>query len=474
MSILSLSSSIALTVVKRVTTPTFYQIYKKKSTEEFQSLPYVVALFSSMLWIYYALVKKDASLLLITINSFGCVIETIYLAIFLIYAPSKTRLWTIKLLLMLNVFGFGAMLLSTLYLTTGSKRLTVIGWICLVFNISVFAAPLCIIKRVIKTKSVEFMPFSLSFFLTINAVMWFFYGLLLKDYYVAMVLYLIYRNAKTPDLPMKLQELNSHTIDVGKLSRMEPSEPNHVTKNGNVISFMVFLAPLPTFYQIYKKKSTDGFQSLPYIVALFSSMLWIYYALVKKDASLLLITINSFGCVIETIYLAIFLIYAPSKTRLWTIKLLLMLNVFGFGAMLLSTLYLTTGSKRLSVIGWICLVLNISVFAAPLCIMKRVIKTKSVEFMPFSLSFFLTINAVMWFFYGLLLKDYYIALPNTLGFLFGIIQMVLYLIYRNAKPQGLEEQTKVQELNGHIIDVVKPNHVTKNGPVPVIETASNV
>lgn len=243
---------------------------------------------------------------------------------------------------------------------------------------------------------------------------------------------------------------------------------------GNVISFMVFLAPLPTFYQIYKKKSTDGFQSLPYIVALFSSMLWIYYALVKKDASLLLITINSFGCVIETIYLAIFLIYAPSKTRLWTIKLLLMLNVFGFGAMLLSTLYLTTGSKRLSVIGWICLVLNISVFAAPLCIMKRVIKTKSVEFMPFSLSFFLTINAVMWFFYGLLLKDYYIALPNTLGFLFGIIQMVLYLIYRNAKPQGLEEPTKVQELNGHIIDVVKPNHVTKNGPVPVIETASNV
>lgn len=249
---------------------------------------------------------------------------------------------------------------------------------------------------------------------------------------------------------------------------------------GNVISFMVFLAPLPTFYQIYKKKTAKGFQSLPYVVALFSSMLWIYYALVKKDASLLLITINFFGCVIETIYLAIFLTYATNKTRLSTVKLLLLLNVFGFGAMLLSTLYLTTGSKRLSVIGWICLVFNISVFAAPLCIIKRVIKTKSVEFMPFSLSFFLTLNAVMWFFYGLLLKDYYIALPNTLGFLFGIIQMVMYLIYRNAKTQALEEPTKLQELNGHIIDVVKlsprvpsdPNNVTKIGVVT--ETANNV
>jgi len=71
-------------------------------------------------------------------------------------------------------------------------------------------------------------------------------------------------------------------------------------------------------------------------------------------------------------------------------------------------------------------------------------------------------------------------LPNTLGFLFGIIQMVLYLVYRNAKPKTLEEPTKLQELNGHIVDVVKlgtmapsePNHVTKSGAVT--ETASNV
>ena len=30
-------------------------------------------------------------------------------------------------------------------------------------------------------------------------------------------------------------------------------------------------------------------------------------------------------------------------------------------------------------------------------------------------------------------------LPNTLGFVFGIIQMVVYLIYRNATPVKAKE-----------------------------------
>lgn len=220
---------------------------------------------------------------------------------------------------------------------------------------------------------------------------------------------------------------------------------------GNVISFMVFLAPLPTFHQIYKKKSTDGFQSVPYVIALFSSMLWIYYAMLKKDANLL-ITINSVGCVIESIYIMLFLFYATKSARIPTVKLLLLLNVFGFGLMLLLTLYLAKGEKRVHIMGWICLVFNITVFAAPLCIMRQVIETKSVEYMPFPLSFFLTLGAVTWFFYGLFLKDYYIALPNTLGFLFGVVQMLLYAFYRKNKKVLKEPKLPAAE---HMIDAIK-------------------
>lgn len=201
---------------------------------------------------------------------------------------------------------------------------------------------------------------------------------------------------------------------------------------GNIVSFVVFLAPVPTFIRICKKKSTDGFQSVPYVVSLFSSMLWLYYASLKPD-EILLITINSVGCVVETIYIAIYIVYAPKQARIFTLRLLLLMNFAGFCVILLLSQLLVKGPNRARVLGWVCVTFSVSVFAAPLSIMKVVIRTKSVEFMPFSLSLFLTLSAVMWLLYGVLSRDLYVALPNILGFVFGVIQMVLYVIYKNYK-----------------------------------------
>ncbi|KAG9136223.1 hypothetical protein Leryth_003823 [Lithospermum erythrorhizon] len=212
---------------------------------------------------------------------------------------------------------------------------------------------------------------------------------------------------------------------------------------GNMVSSMVFLAPLPTFYSIYKKKSTQGFQSIPYVVALFSAMLWLYYASLKPNT--LLVTINTFGLFIETIYIGFFLFYADKKIKMETIKVLGLLVVAGFGLIVGLTHFLVKEVvTRGVIVGWMCLILSLCVFVAPLGILRQVLRTKSVEYMPFLLSFFLTISAVMWFFYGLLLKDYNIWIPNVLGFSFGILQMVLYVIYKDNK-KVIEEKKKVSD-----------------------------
>ncbi|XP_004153501.1 bidirectional sugar transporter N3 [Cucumis sativus] len=224
---------------------------------------------------------------------------------------------------------------------------------------------------------------------------------------------------------------------------------------GNIISFIVFLAPVPTFMRIYKKKSTEGFQSIPYVVALFSAMLWLYYASFNPNETLL-ITINSVGCLIETIYLAIFIVFAPKQIRVSTLRFVLLLNFGGFCIILLVTHFLVHGSNRVKVVGWICVAFSISVFAAPLTIIRLVIRTKSVEFMPFYLSFFLTLSATSWLLYGVFLKDIYIAVPNIPGFMFGIAQMILYLIYKKRET-AMEMQL--------------PQHSTDN--IVIVSAATN-
>lgn len=60
----------------------------------------------------------------------------------------------------------------------------------MVFNFPVVCSPL-ICKRtwqrtVVKTRSVEYMPFSLSFFLFLNGGVWSVYSLLVKDYFIGV------------------------------------------------------------------------------------------------------------------------------------------------------------------------------------------------------------------------------------------------------------------------------------------------
>ncbi|XP_048138433.1 bidirectional sugar transporter SWEET12-like isoform X2 [Rhodamnia argentea] len=191
-------------------------------------------------------------------------------------------------------------------------------------------------------------------------------------------------------------------------------------------------------------------------------MLWLYYASLKSESgAFLLITVNSVGCVIETIYIGLYLAYAPKQARMLTLRLLILLNFGGYCSILLLSHFLAKGSTRVQLLGWICVALSIAVFAAPLSVIRMVIRTKSVEFMPFSLSFFLTLSAVTWLLYGLFLKDLYVAGPNVLGVIFGVLQMALHAIYRKGNMTVMEEEKNdtsigklscdIQSCNAHAI-----------------------
>ncbi|KAF8401442.1 hypothetical protein HHK36_012381 [Tetracentron sinense] len=212
---------------------------------------------------------------------------------------------------------------------------------------------------------------------------------------------------------------------------------------GNIISVLVFLSPVGTFIRIVQHRNTEEFESLPYICTLLNSSLWTYYGLTKPGA-LLVATINGFGIAVETVYVILFLIYAPAKMKAKTAILVGILDVGFLGAVILVTRLSMHGDLRIDVTGFICAALNIVMYGSPLVAMRTVITTKSVVYMPFFLSFFLFLNGGIWALYAVLVRDYFLGVPNGIGFLLGTAQLVLYAIYRNGKASksrsdGLEE-----------------------------------
>ncbi|XP_076932425.1 bidirectional sugar transporter SWEET14-like [Bidens hawaiensis] len=223
---------------------------------------------------------------------------------------------------------------------------------------------------------------------------------------------------------------------------------------------MVFLAPMEVFWDVYKKKTTGKFKSLPYVVGLYSSMLWIYYAMLKGD-TMLMITIRAVGIILQTFYLCVFIFYAPKKPKMKSWKLIFLFIVIGFGLIVILTQFLTEGDQRVVRVGWVFLVLSsLCAFIAPLGGVIQAIKTKSVECMSILSILLVTLSSVTWFFYGILLGDISIVIPNVLGFTLGVIQIIICCVYKTKKPYidiSITEINKEQKVK----DPNKPDMVIK-------------
>ncbi|XP_022773687.1 bidirectional sugar transporter SWEET7b-like [Durio zibethinus] len=199
---------------------------------------------------------------------------------------------------------------------------------------------------------------------------------------------------------------------------------------GNVISFGLFLSPVPTFYRIHKKKAVEEFQPYPYLFTVLNCLFWMFYGLpfVKKD-NILVLTINSIGLGIELIYLTIYFIYANDQSKRRRIGIFLLIEVLFTAVIVVIAMLAFKFRHRHLFVGVVCDVFNIIMYASPLAIWKKVITTKSVEYMPFWLSVAGLANGICWTIYALIKLDVFILVSNGLGAIFGFIQLGLYGYY---------------------------------------------
>nr|GMC74398.1 bidirectional sugar transporter SWEET5-like [Ipomoea batatas]GME06672.1 bidirectional sugar transporter SWEET5-like [Ipomoea batatas] len=219
---------------------------------------------------------------------------------------------------------------------------------------------------------------------------------------------------------------------------------------GNIISCFLFLSPAPTFSKIIKSKSVQAFKVDPYLATILNCAMWVFYGMpfVHPD-SLLVVTINGAGLVIEAAYIIIFFIYSKPKQRKKIVIALIVEAIF-FAAIVTVTLTVLHGTKKRSaLIGIVCIVFNVLMYTSPLTVMKRVITTKSVKYMPFYLSLANFANGCVWFCYAFIKFDPYVLIPNGLGALSGLVQLVLFaMFYRTTNWDENESNNEVELSSG--------------------------
>ncbi|KAJ0246272.1 Bidirectional sugar transporter SWEET3 [Hirschfeldia incana] len=206
---------------------------------------------------------------------------------------------------------------------------------------------------------------------------------------------------------------------------------------GNGASVLLYTAPILTFSRVFKKKSTEEFSCFPYVMTLLNCLIYTWYGLPIVShlwENLPLITINGVGILLELLFIFIYFCYASpkEKVKVGVIFVPVVIVLFGVTAVI-SAVVFDEHRHRKSFVGSVGLVASISMYGSPLVVMKKVIETKSVEYMPFYLSFFSFLASSLWLAYGLLSHDLFLASPNMVGTPLGILQLILYFKYKNKE-----------------------------------------
>lgn len=205
---------------------------------------------------------------------------------------------------------------------------------------------------------------------------------------------------------------------------------------GTCAAVLLFIAPWKTFQRIITNKSTEEFPSFPYVSTLLNCSVWVFYCLpsITPNRPSPLVT-NLIGLVFQTGYLFVFVKYARDKAKA---QVQIQLAVYAVFMVLFvsSILLFLPATSRSFVVGLFATVFTVVMFGAPLSALAVVLRTRSVEFMPLSLSLMGFSCSATWTLYGLYVQDIFVIVPNVLGMILGIIQLAIYFSVSSSQKRG--------------------------------------
>ena len=217
---------------------------------------------------------------------------------------------------------------------------------------------------------------------------------------------------------------------------------NFIGSIAMIFCIIYFISPIYEISKLIKKQiKTNAMPYLIYFCTILNTETSVLYGILVKSWPFYIC--NGVGCVLNIIYLIIFILNCK-KTPIKKEYLILMLLTLVFGSFF-GFLFLV---KNLNVCGTISSFLNTFMIFAPFQKVSDSFKYKDNKFIPVSITLFLFLSCLFFMIYGLMKDlDLYITVPNILGVLFCCSQIFIWFYFEiknkeNNENNNFEEEKK--------------------------------
>jgi len=205
---------------------------------------------------------------------------------------------------------------------------------------------------------------------------------------------------------------------------------NHVANGiALVASFLVivmWLAPVRDVwtakYSIFRTKSTENVATgFGYVSGVFNCLLWDMYAINRLDTMVVPFIVNCVGFALNVSFVICYWYYASlrqARAMRYQFFALVFFTIAAIGV------WVYEGNNNM--VGYFAAFVNILMFFGPLAAAGDVIRarnTRGMSLLPMIMTLF---SSMVWFIYGVYIKEIPAMIPNGLGMVFGVAQLILY------------------------------------------------
>jgi uncharacterized protein with PQ loop repeat len=210
------------------------------------------------------------------------------------------------------------------------------------------------------------------------------------------------------------------------------------------LALILSSSPLKTIIESDKKNELGSYNPLPSVAFFMTNVIWVIYGSMLKDV---IVTIINCLMLIINLFIVSRSYKLCSASKRLEMDILILVYLTGILCFSLIFIYQEFSTTQIA-FGNIAMLYNISIFFFPLMSMKQIIETKdsSSIFVPFAVV--AIVNCTYWSFYGILMQNLPMTIPNAIGASLSLLQYFLTLYYpSNKSSSNLKENEYPSDMN---------------------------